>query len=49
MDDSVRAANKAQYKVSRDQLINLIEAYRTRTYVEDVQYIKDELNGSQGI
>jgi len=46
MDDSLRAANKAQYKVSRDQLITLIEAYRQRKYVEDIQYLKDELNGS---
>jgi hypothetical protein len=46
MDDSVRAAAKANYKVNKDQLIKLIEKYRTRTYIDDIQYLKDELNGS---
>jgi Ca2+ transporting ATPase len=48
-DDSVRAANGSQFKVSKQQLINLVEAYRTRTYIEDIEYLKDELNGSLGL
>jgi|APSaa5957512535_1039671.scaffolds.fasta_scaffold18373_1 hypothetical protein len=49
MDDSKRAANNAVYKVNKEQLIKLIECYRQRKYVEDIDYIKDELNGSVGL
>jgi magnesium-transporting ATPase (P-type) len=49
MDDSVRAANKTQYKVNKDQLIKLIECYRQRKYIEDITYLQNELNGSLGI
>jgi len=49
MDDSLRAANKTQYKVSKEELIKLIECYRQRKYIEDLTYLKDELNGSIGI
>ena len=49
MDDSKRAANNAQYKVNREQLIKLVECYRQRKYIEDIQYIQDELNGSVGL
>ena len=49
MDDSKRAAANLQYKVTKESLIKVIECYRQRKYVEDVQYIKDELNGSDGV
>ena len=48
-DDSVRAANGSQFKVNKQQLINLVEKYRTRTYIEDIEYLRDELNGSIGL
>ena len=48
-DDSVRAANKMQYKVNKDQLIQLVEKYRQRKYIEDITYLKDELNGTAGL
>ena len=41
MDDQVRAANNANYKVTKDQLIKLVECYRQRTYIEDLEYIHD--------
>jgi|TARA_B110000285_G_C15132459_1_gene624589 Ca2+-transporting ATPase len=49
MDDSKRAANNLQYKVTKDSLIKVIECYRQRKYIEDITYIKDELNGSDGL
>jgi len=49
MDDSKRAANNLQYKVSKEVLIKVIEAYRQRKYIEDITFIKDELNGSDGL
>lgn len=49
MDDSLRAANKTQYKVNKDQLIKIIECYRQRKYIEDITYLKDELNGTLGL
>lgn len=49
MDDSSKAAANAQFKVNRDQLEKLIEHYRQRKYVEDLEYMTDELNGSAGL
>jgi hypothetical protein len=45
MDDSKRAANHANFKVNRQQLIDLIECYRQRKYVEDIEYIQTTLKG----
>ena len=49
MDDSSRAANNANYKVSKQQLIDVIECYRQRKYVEDLEYIKNELHGMDSL
>ena len=38
-----------QYKVNKDQLIQLVEKYRQRKYIEDITYLKDELNGTAGL
>jgi len=48
-DDSVRAANGSQFKVNKQQLMDLVEKYRQRKYIEDITYLKDELNGSVGL
>jgi magnesium-transporting ATPase (P-type) len=44
MDDSVRA-QAHNFKVTKEQLIKLVECYRQRTYVEDLDYIQDALQG----
>lgn len=49
MRDSIRAAYNLQFKVSKQSLIKVVECYRQRKYVEDIQYIKDELNGAEGL
>ena len=36
MVDSVKAANNLNFKVNKDQLIAVVEAYRKRTYIEDI-------------
>ena len=49
LDDSSRAAQNANYKITKKQLIDVIEAYRQRKYVEDIDYIKNELNGIDSV
>jgi len=49
MDDSVRAAQKANFKVSKQQLIDIIEAYRKRTYVEELDVLNNAHSGEQGL
>jgi hypothetical protein len=49
IDDAKRAATNTQYKVTKESLIKVIECYRQRKYIEDITYIKDELNGSDGL
>lgn len=49
MDDSKRAANNLQYKVTKDSLKKMVDCYRQRKYIEDITYMKDELNGSEGL
>ena len=39
MADHDRAANNANYKVNKQQLIDLIENYRQRKYIEDLNYL----------
>jgi hypothetical protein len=39
MDDSTRA-QAGNYKVSRKELEAVVECYRQRTYVEDIEYIQ---------
>jgi len=43
MDDSTRAASV--YKVGRKELEALVECYRQRKYVEDLEYIAGTLKG----
>lgn len=49
MDDASRAAAQANFKVQKQQLIDVVECYRQRKYVEDLDYIEEKLNGVQGI
>ena len=39
INDSSRAASNANFKVSKQQLVDVIEKYRQRTYVEDIEVI----------
>ena len=48
LDDSVRAAFKANFKVNLSRLQDIIEAYRKRKYIEDLDSIQ-ELGGSSGL
>jgi hypothetical protein len=49
MNDEARAKAKADFKFSKDQLINIVEKYRQRKYVEDLEYIKDGLGGVESL
>jgi len=49
MDDSSRAAIAANFKVSKQQLVDVIEKYRQRTYVEDIEAITGELKGVESL
>ena len=49
MDDSSRAANNANFKVTKKQLVDVIEKYRQRTYVEDIEMICNELKGIESL
>jgi hypothetical protein len=55
MTDAQRAANKERYlsmfneKINREQLIKLIECYRQRKYIEDIEYLQNDLGGSNGL
>lgn len=49
MDDSSRAAIAANFKVSKKQLVDVIEKYRQRTYVEDIEMITGELKGIESL
>ena len=42
--DSVRAQKKSDYQFTADQLKKIIDFYKERKYVEDIDYIK-ELGG----
>ena len=49
MVDSVKAANNLNFKVTKDQLMSIVEGYRKRTYIEDINIITQELKGEQGL
>jgi hypothetical protein len=49
MDDSARAASNSNFKVSKQQLVDVIECYRQRKYVEDIEYIKNDLKGIESL
>lgn len=49
MQDHVRAAANGKFKVSKQQLIDLVEKYRQRTYVEDIEYIEGNLQGMDSL
>lgn len=49
MDDSSRAAIAANFRVSKQQLVDVIEKYRQRTYVEDIEMITGELKGIESL
>ena len=53
MIDSVKAEMSSanyKYKVNKEDLISIIEAYRQRTYIEVINTIQvEKLNGIQGI
>ena len=45
MNDSIRAENKQDYPYSADQLKKVIDLYKERKYVEDIEYIEKSLGG----
>lgn len=45
LNDSDRAALKANFRVSKEQLIAMVECYRQRKYVEELDFLKNELKG----
>lgn len=45
INDSDRAALNANFRVKKDQLIAIVECYRQRKYVEELDYLKNELKG----
>ena len=45
MDDSSRAKAQTNFGVNKQELIQVVEAYRQRKYVEDIEYIQDTLKG----
>ena len=49
MNDSSRAASNANFKVSKQQLVDVIEKYRQRTYVEDIEVIQNDLKGIESL
>jgi len=48
MDDSTRA-RMANYKVTKKELEDVVEFYRQRKYVEDIEYIQGTLKGMQNL
>ena len=55
MTDAERASNNQKYlnmfsnQINREQLIKLIECYRQRKYIEDIDYLQNDLGGSNGL
>lgn len=49
LNDSTRAEKKLDYVYNRHQLKKVIDIYREKTYVEDLDYIKGELGGIDAI
>lgn len=54
MTDAERASNNQKYvsmftNVNREQLIKLVECYRQRKYIEDIEYLQNDLGGSNGL
>mgnify|MGYP000866718818 CR=1 FL=1 len=49
MDDASRAAAKANYKITKQQLIDIVECYRQRKDVEDLDYIQNKTGGMEGV
>jgi magnesium-transporting ATPase (P-type) len=49
MDDSLRAAQQGNFKVTKQQLIDIIECYRNRKFVEELTILNDVHHGESGI
>jgi len=47
--DIERAKMHANYKVTKEQLVELVECYRQRKYIEDITYLQDKLKGIAGV
>jgi hypothetical protein len=45
MNDSYRAEMKSNYVYSRQQLKKIIDLYKERKYVEELEYIDKDLEG----
>ena len=49
MNDSVRAEQNIKFKVTQKELMALVEKYRQRKYADDIDYIKNEMKGINGL
>ena len=47
INDSYRAEKKTDYVYNRNQLKKVIDLYKERKYVEDLDYIVNDLGGVQ--
>jgi hypothetical protein len=49
MDDAARAKAQANFKVTKEELREIVELYKARTYIEDLEYIQDKLGGVENV
>ena len=49
LNDSERAALYGKFKVGKDSLISMVECYRQRKYVEELDYLKNEIGGAKAL
>lgn len=49
MNDSIRAEKNQNYVFNRTQLKKIVDLYKERKYIEDIEYIQKELGGVQGL
>lgn len=49
INDSYRAQTKTNFSYNKEQLKKIIDIYKERKYVEDIEYIQNELGGIQAL
>ena len=49
MIDSVKAAKHANFNTDKEKLITIVEGYRQRKYIEEMEIILNQLNGANGL
>lgn len=49
INDTYRAETKTNYVYNREQLKTIIDKYKERKYIEDIDYIQNELGGMQAL